>query len=110
MKNARWWLLMLMPCLSYGASDQCTTAKVLIQIRPGAAWVMQGDSMKTIKWLDAKQKKPSTSEVEKARQACLADAKDRETRKTKARLEIKNPAIPTDKKVEDLILLLDMDR
>ena len=33
---------------------------------------MQGDSMKKLNWLDAKQKKPSTAEVEKARQACVA--------------------------------------
>jgi hypothetical protein len=114
MHRKRLLLLTLTPCLSFGASDmashQCTTAQVLTQIRPGAGWVMQADSLDKLKWLDKKQKKPSKAEVEKAKQACLADATIREMRKTQARLEVKNPGTPTDKKVEDLILLLDMDK
>src|SRR5579872_6398509 len=114
MKNLDCFLIILVPCISFGASsakpEQCSTANIVMQIRPGAAWVMQADSMDKLKWLDSKQKKPSKSEVEKARQACMADEKDRETRKAQARLEVKNPATSTDKKVEDLILLLDMDR
>ena len=111
MKNSRWSLLLLMPCLSYGAaSDQCNTAKVLTQIRPGAAWSMQADSMDKLKWLDMKQKMPSKAEVEKARQVCIADTKAREALKAQARLDVKNPTTPVEKKVDALILLLDMDR
>ncbi len=114
MKSVRWWLLMLVPCFSHGASDrtsdQCTTAKVLTRIRPGAAWIMQADSMKKLKWLDTKQSKPSVDEVEKAKQACIADTTAREARKTQARLDVKNPSVPVEKKVDQLILLLDMDK
>jgi hypothetical protein len=112
MKKTFGWLLLVIPSLANGAGsmDQCSTARVLTQIRPGAAWAMQGDSMDKLKWLDSKQKKPSKSEVEKARQACMADAKSREALKAQARLEVKDPNTPVDKKVNDLILLLDMDR
>jgi hypothetical protein len=114
MKKARWWLFMLLPCLSYGASngptDRCSTARVLTQIRPGATWVITGDSMNGIKWLDTKQKKPSAAEVEKAKAACISDLAARNALKTQARLEVKNPNTPLEKKVNDLILLLDMDR
>ena len=71
---------------------------------------MQGDSMKKLKWLDTKQSKPSASEVQKAQQACVADAKTRDALKAQARLDVKNPNTPVEKKVTDLILLLDMDR
>ena len=110
MNNSICLLLMFIPCLSYGASDRCTTAAVLTKIRPGAAWAMQGDSIKTLKWLDTKQSKPTESEVDKAKQSCIADVQTREVRKAKARLEIKDPATPVEKKVDDLILLLDMDK
>src|SRR6185295_9510440 len=99
MKSISLWLLMLIPCLSYSASDQCTTARVLTQIRPGAAWSMQGDSMKTLKWLDSKQKKPSTTEVEKAKQVCVENEKTRDALKAQARLDVKNPNTSVEKKV-----------
>jgi hypothetical protein len=92
------------------SSGKCTNAAILTKIRPGAAWVMQGDSTTKLRWLDAKQKKPSSAEVEKARQACIAEAQERDARKAQARLDVKNPAIPVEKKVEQLILLLDLDK
>jgi len=98
------------PSIALSAVDQCSTAKVLTQIRPGAAWVMQGDSVKQLKWLDKKQSKPSATEVDKAKQACVAENTARNTQKAKARLEIKDPSTSTDKKLNDLILLLDLDK
>lgn len=112
MKDMRWWTLLLISqfCVSANASDRCSTGDVLLKIRPGAAWVMQGDSIEKLKWLDKKQKKPAKSEVEKARQACIADAKTREALKTQARLDVKDPTVPTEKKLAQLILLLDLDK
>jgi hypothetical protein len=104
------WLILFLPSVVWGASDQCDTAFVLTQIRPGAEWVMHGDSVKGLKWLDTKQKKPTAVEVEKAKKTCMADMETRKTRKAQARLDVKNPTTPTDKKVEQLILLLDLDR
>lgn len=114
MRNIIWMSMFVTPCLCFGSSnrvsDQCSTAKILAQIRPGAVWAMQGDSIKNLKWLDTKQSKPNTSEVEKAKNACIAESEARETRKVQARIEVKNPATPLEKKVDDLILLLDLDK
>lgn len=111
MKKAFLFLTMLIPCISYGdVANPCSTGRVLTKVRPGAAWSMQDDSIKTLKWLDTTQKKPSVAEVQKAQQACIADTANREALKKQARLDVKNPKIPTDKKLEQLILLLDMDR
>jgi len=71
---------------------------------------MQSDSMQKLKWLDTKQTKPSIAEVETAKQACIQNTTAREAKKAQARIDVKNPAVPVDKKVEQLILLLDMDR
>src|SRR5690242_11112571 len=110
MKAYSMLLVGLVTSCRFGASERCSTSKVLTQIRPGAAWVKQADSMKALKWLDTKQSKPSNAEVEKAKQACIADMQSRDARKAQARLELKNSSTPTDKKVEDLILLLDLDQ
>ncbi len=111
MKNAFWLLVMLVPCSCFGALDNpCTTARVLTKVRPGAAWTMQGDSMKTLKWLDGSQSKPSAAEVEKVKKACIEDTKSRDALKAQARLDVKNSSTPVEKKVEALIVLLDMDK
>jgi hypothetical protein len=109
--NRNWmWIVSLIPCLAYGSKDHCDMPHVLLQIRPGAAWTLDGDSYKGLKWLDKTQKKPTNDEIKKAKQQCVIDDSARETLKTRARLDLKNPSISTDKKVQDLILLLDMDR
>ena len=111
MKNQSWLFTLFIASLGYGARpDACSTSSVLTQIRPGAAWSMSGDSMDHLNWLDTKQKKPSKAEVEKARVACMADSKSRDALKKQARLELKDPNTPVEKKVNDLILLLDLDR
>ena len=111
MKNKKWWsLLILMSSIAYGTPENCDTANVLTQIRPGAAWTLHGDSVKGLKWLDTKQKKPTASEIQKGKQACIADTETRQARKAQARLDVKNPVIPVEKKVEQLILLLDLDK
>jgi hypothetical protein len=110
-KTILYGFLLFVPGLSFGSvEEQCRTAKILTQIRPGAEWVMQADSMDKLKWIDKNQKKPSKSEVEKARKACIAEETEREQRKKQARVDVKNAAVPADRKVEALILLLDMDR
>lgn len=109
MKLKLWSLLLLIPSLTY-SSDRCDTANVLTQIRPGAVWTLQGDKITGLNWLDTKQKKPSASEIQKAKQACIADFESRKARKAQARLDVKNPSIPVEKKLEQLILLLDLDK
>ena len=112
--TARWIVFFLFPIiipgLTQAASDRCDTATVLTQIRPGAAWTIQSNSMKKLTWLDTKQNKPSEAEVEKAKQACISNAKTRDALKAQARFDVKNPAVPVEKKVEQLILLLDLDK
>ena len=38
-------------------------AQALLNLRPGAQWVMEGDSMSGISWLDADQTLPSDQEI-----------------------------------------------
>jgi hypothetical protein len=101
---------MLLPGIAIGAFDPCSKARVLCKIRPGAAWTLHGDTTKDLTWLDKKQSKPTAAEIEKATRQCITDNALRDSRKTQARLEVKDPNTPLEKKVNDLILLLDMDR
>jgi hypothetical protein len=104
------WSLFLIPAVGWSAPDPCRTSAILAKIRPGAAWTMAGGSIDGLRWLDGTQKKPTVAEVEKAKAACLADANIRDAKKAQARLELKNMNTPVETKVNDLILLLDMDR
>ncbi len=114
MKNILWILAALFPSLCFGSStistDQCSTAQILIKIRPGAVWTMQGDSMDKLKWLDSKQKMPTASEIKRAKSECVEEMKNREALKAQARLDVKDPSVATDKKLQQLILLLDLDK
>lgn len=110
MKKLIWISIILLNTPNFAVYGQCTTAQILSRIRPGATWSMQGDSMRTLNWLDSKQKKPTVAEVEQARKTCIAEEIIREERKKQARLDVKNQNTPIEKKVDALILLLDMDK
>ena len=111
MRKVLWALVVLtMNIGAVVAQDQCKAPDVLAKIRPGAVWVMQGDSIEKLKWLDSKQKRPSATEIEKAKQSCIENAASREKLKAQARLELKDSAVSAEKKVQNLILLLDLDQ
>jgi hypothetical protein len=60
-------ILLFVPGL---ALSDCDTAAVLLQIRPGAQWVLSGSDYAGLNWLDSVQAKPTPSEIQAGIDAC----------------------------------------
>lgn len=71
-------ILALLFIVGVAHAEQCNTSNALVNLRPGAEWVLSSENYKTLQWMDKKQTKPSAYEVKSEINACIARKTNRE--------------------------------
>ena len=89
---------------------ECEVPHVLGIIRPGAQWILSGDTYDGLRWMDTKQQKPTRSEYDLARASCVTRMEARRLAKIQARYDVKLSTKTAAQRISALLLLLDLDQ
>ena len=63
-------ILACLPITSWGAT--CTVAEALADGWPGAQWTIENQNVKTLRWVDKTQKRPTNAQIKNAVKNCDA--------------------------------------
>lgn len=87
----------------------CTMGDAIALIRPGAEWVLTGETYQGLNWLDKRQLKPTSTEVDLSRQNCLAQKELINLEKQQAKI-IATDQLRTDaERINALTKILDLE-
>lgn len=88
----------------------CTIADGITMIRPGAEWILRGDTYAGLQWLDSVQAKPTAKEVDTAVTACQQKLATYTAARDQAKIDLNAKTRTDAERIDAIIKYLDLDK